>query len=164
MKKANRKLLRMVRSDREEWKLRGKFLEKDFREHVRRKYKENQEIADEVYDQAIDGVCDTVDKEQTQNPPEETYLSLYEGWDIKGEYRDGDGGRVAKRLATIDDAEQALALDEQNLAAIMEASAKKHREIVMLRPYWGPGRTKKDAIDAYREEHPDEDIGLSEAG
>jgi hypothetical protein len=40
------------------------------------------------------------------------------------------------------------------LAESLGALARRHDELRRLRPYWGPGLTKEQAIRAYEADHP----------
>jgi hypothetical protein len=100
-------------------------------------------------------------------------------WDLEGDYRLDAEWRIARRLATLQKAEQSLAYDRHNapprvptldelagdadpdwvewVAQTVDAEAttsplsldERAAEIDRLRPYWGDGVTKEQAVAAY---------------
>ena len=118
------------------------------------------EFRPSAYDGLVAYVAERVDKDATRERHEETPSFPGIQWELEGEYRLGEGRRVAKELARIEHVETVIAQDERNLAAVMRASARKHEELSMLRPYWSrPGVTKRQAVDAYVADHPDQSEG-----
>jgi hypothetical protein len=66
-----------------------------------------------------------------------------------------DGRRIAKRLGTLEQAEEALAVYEHE--GQEDAARKLRKEIDHLRPYWQhPGVTREQAVAAYHIDHPEE--------
>jgi hypothetical protein len=59
------------------------------------------------------------------------------------------GRRVAKRLATIEQADEAMLLSDRSLVAAMKANMRMREELIRLRPFWGQGVTKEEAVRRY---------------
>ena len=147
--------LKVAHELREKFSAGGEFLEADFREALLEKLKDFKSIA---YEGFVANIADSVDAAVTSERVMEQ-RGLFPDFDLDGEYRLGNGRRVKKTLALIDHLDEVLANDEENIEAIMRASARKHREIAKLRPYLRqPGTTKEQAVAAYRREHPEEEV------
>lgn len=66
-----------------------------------------------------------------------------------------DGRHIAKRPATLEQVEEALAAYEHGGQEY--AARELRKEIDLLRPYWQhPGVTKEQAVAAYHVDHPEE--------
>lgn len=135
---------------REEFRSRGEFTQAEFRQALREAL---SPFRGDAYDGFVDHVADQVDKDATREATPEQLVFEGEGWDLGGEYRLSSGRRVAKRLALLEHMEEMIANDEQNVAVVLAASSRKHQELARLRPYFGPGVTKEDAVAAYRSDH-----------
>jgi hypothetical protein len=96
-----------------------------------------------------------VDEEDTTERPAPATPSLFPDFHLEGSYKLGGGRRVKRASALIEHADEILANDDNNLAAVLQANAKKRREVAALRPHWSqPGTTKEQAVAAYREANP----------
>lgn len=150
---AKKAALGRARSLREQFRDRGEFTQAEFRSALSGVL---NDLASEAFEGFVDHIAEVVDRD---TPPTEK-SDPYEGrllWDLEGEYKFGDGRRIAKRLATIDHIERALAINDRNVAAVMGANVRMREEYLRLKPHWDNGVTKSQAIDAYLAEHPEED-------
>jgi hypothetical protein len=81
-------------------------------------------------------------------------------FNLGGDYALDRQRRIARRAAKLEHAEEALAYIQTPDGASWwgddwEAAAGYMREeLDQLRPYWGDGRTKAQAVAAYRADHP----------
>lgn len=136
---------------REEFRARGEFRQSEYRDALGARL---EEFRAESFQGLVDGIARQVDeqasRERCEDPDQQTF-----GWDTEGEYRLGDGRRIAKGLARIEHADEMLAILMQNASRVLQAQAHKLDEISRLRPYWKQGWTKRQAIDAYLGDHPD---------
>ena len=107
---------------------------------------------DEFFEETVNYIIEQVDKSFVYGGGMETQLTL-PGWDLEGVYRLGETRRIAKHLARLEHAEEMIANDERNFAAVADASRRKHEELTRLRPYWGNGATKAEAVAAYMKDH-----------
>jgi hypothetical protein len=69
------------------------------------------------------------------------------------EYRLDGGRRIARRYARLEHMEEAIRYAEAS-GVPDEEVARMKRELELLRPYWGPGVTKEEAIRAYYDANP----------
>lgn len=145
--------LRKAHKLREEFRKRGEFKQQDFRRALSRRLKSCKEAA---YEALVDLVAEQLDKEPIDKEPRQGLL-----FDMEGEYKLGEGRRIAKRLAQYNHAQDALKLDDANVKNVLEANKWKHEEMERLRPFWLPGMTKQEAVGAYREANPQEEEGAA---
>jgi hypothetical protein len=147
---ARREALKRARRLRDEFRARGEFFQSDFRDKLPEELRDLESASFQAF---VDYIAERVDDESTrERSPDESLL--FEGWDLDGEYRLGEGRRVAKRKARLEHMEKMIALDEQNTAAVLKASQRKHEELARLRPYLSGGdRTKEEAIEVFVAEH-----------
>jgi hypothetical protein len=76
---------------------------------------------------------------------------------MEGSYALGDNRRIAKRYAHLDHYQQHLAIHDATTQAQIEANMREHDEAERLIPYWKPGMTKEEAVEAYVADHPEDD-------
>jgi hypothetical protein len=100
-----------------------------------------------AYARYVDSIVRTVDEHAQRSS---CAPGLFPEFDLEGVYALGKGKRVAKRLATIDQADRAMLLDDRNLEAVVKVNTRKRGELIKLRPYWTNGRSKAEAVAAYR--------------
>lgn len=88
-------------------------------------------------------------------------LLCFPGWDLDGDYKLGNGRRVAKRLARLRDIDELVeAIEAETIEALkkaqeaIKANSAMYKEVSKLRPYLGRGLTKQEAIEAYLADHP----------
>jgi hypothetical protein len=150
-----REMLRRGRQLREQFRQRTEpFFQCDFREALAVRCRD---LTAAAYDGCIDGVAEQLDRDSTGHGRKDDEQPDLPGWDLDGEYRLGDGKRIAKKHARLEHIEAALALSDHNLVAVQRANLRDREELIRLRPYLGPGVTKQQAIEAYRADHPAED-------
>jgi hypothetical protein len=111
--------------------------------------KELRGFSGEFYEAFIEQLFETIDRGREIAATEQQTLLF----DLGGVYR-LEGRRIAKRFAQLQHAEEALAIDTANMKSIARANQHKREELERLRPYWGGGRTKAEAVTAYLAEHP----------
>ncbi len=122
----------------------GEFTQQDYRAELAA---ELQDLLAGLASEAVDRIAEEVDRESTPVTSVEPGQKLL--WKLEGEYKFGDGRRVAKTLAKIEHAEAAMAIKGQNVANVLRAHAQDEEEMARLRPYWTGGRTKQQAVTAY---------------
>jgi hypothetical protein len=107
----------------------------------------------------VDNIADAVDKARhaAAAPGRQPCLPGCE-FALAGELRLGDDTRIAQRHARLHHAETALAIDNENLAAVQQANLRKREELERLRPYWWLNMTKQQAVAAYQEANPNPDV------
>lgn len=142
-----REALRIARALREKFRNGGEFTTTEYRESLAL---ELEDLRDDAFDSFVDSISEKVDREEGSLGRDTNQRSLF---DMDGEYRLGDTRRIAKRLAHIEHADAAMAIKQRNAAAVMESLARDLEELGRLRPYWGPGVTKEQAIAAYKSDH-----------
>lgn len=139
-------LLRRARALRQEMRETGcLFTQCQFSEQLAQRC---QDLLESAYEGFIAWGADRVDKESTQ-PVAANQPDLF---DMGGDYKLGDGGRVGKSYATLDHMEAAMLIDDENLRNVQAVNARKHEELDRLRPYFATPQTRKaDAVEAYRQ-------------
>ena len=147
---ANRDALQLARDLREKFREQGEFSLVTYRSALA---DELHELANELYQDAVDAIAHRVDRESiTPRKDAEQQRALF---DLDGEYALGGGGRMAKALAQFHHAQASLMLDDQNLVSVQQANIKKRDELLRLQPYWAvPGVTKRQATEAWAEDNP----------
>lgn len=146
---ARREAKKRARALREEFRDRGEFTQADYRVALAGRLRD---LANDLFDTSVDKIADDVDRESIRDPePDSPTLP---GFDLDGEYRCGASVRIAKRLARLDHADMAMAIDDTNLKSVLEANVRKREELTRLRPFWGQGMTKAAAVAAYQAENP----------
>jgi hypothetical protein len=113
------------------------------------------DLCSDLAGSALEGLVsyagETVDKDATRE--REKAETILPGFDLEGEYKMGDGKRIAKEHARLEHMEAALRLDDANLVAVQEANQRKHDELECLRPYLLPGVAKWQAVERYNADH-----------
>jgi hypothetical protein len=139
----------IARELREEFRGSGEFTQECYLAELAVKLKDFKKKAFDGFVQHIGQIVDRQSHSAESRPDGQLYL-----FDVEGEYKLGDSRRIAKRLARIDHADAAMALDDRNAAAVLMANARKREELTRLRPYWSNGKTKEQAVEAYFEANP----------
>ena len=103
---------------RHEFRDRGEFTQPDFREALFAALADLADPADGALTALVDETADEVDRESLAETPDDQLDPS--GFDMEGEYRLGDGRRVAKRMATRDHAKESLRLDDERLRALAD--------------------------------------------
>jgi hypothetical protein len=112
-------------------------------------------MGSELIEDAIVAIAAEVDSESTRGTARRQQQQLeFPGFDLEDEYALDGGRRIAKRYAQLQHAETWLRIDDENLDNVTKANARKHKEIDDLRPFWGPGITKREAVEAFSNASP----------
>lgn len=109
------------------------------------------DLAPTALEGLVDGAVNHIDKAFI-GPSSSSQLELFP---LQGDYALDEDRRVAKRYARAEHMEAVLRIDDQNRDRVLEANQRKHREYTALLPYWGPGVSKEQAVNAYRAAHPE---------
>ena len=141
-----REALRRARVLRNEFRERGEFSQSEYRQALAGIL---VDLSDLAYDAFVTNVAQDIDRESSHDRGRSD--PSFPEFDLEGEYKLGDTRRIAKRLARIEHADMAMAIDDQNVAAVLIANARKKEELSKLRPYWGAGISKQQAVEAYLE-------------
>jgi hypothetical protein len=157
----NREALRIARALREEFRDRGvPFTQAAYRDELARRL---LPLSGKAFDGFVDRYAQIVDDDATrdrgQPDPAQPDLPGLEWADLHGEYKLGDMQRVAKRHATIDHADCALALAIRNANDVVKALQKKLDGINRLRPFWPAGTSKSQAFEDYLKANPPHQVG-----
>jgi hypothetical protein len=107
------------------------------------------------YREFVDGIAREVDEECTRSCFDEP-SGPYPEFDLEGAYKLDAERRVGKRKALLQHMEQALAYKFSGFGEPNAAIALMREELEKLRPYWGPGVTKEEAVRAYMADHQNE--------
>jgi len=143
--------LRRAHALHERFRARGEFTTEAFEAALR---EELVEFQGEAFDGYVQHIADIVDKQFIRPDTSDQPFLLGMSWDIEGGIRLGEGRRIAKSLALIEHLDEMLVNVEENAAAVLIASARKHKEVALLRPYMRQGVTKAAAIALYEADHP----------
>ncbi len=141
--------LRRARELRKEFRATGEpFTQTSYREELANRL---QDLNETAYEGFIDSIATKVDNEALRECENESH-SFLPGmeFDLDGEYKLGDGRRIAKADARRGHMEAALHEDDLNLERVTNANKRKHTELEELEPYFGPGVRKSEAVQAYR--------------
>lgn len=140
----------------------GKFLHKDFlaelamdTEFIRLA----EEAGRPIIVQWAGSAVDDQSAEESDQPSDQPNLPGVD-WEgqKEGEFRLGEGWRIARRYATRRQLRDWLAQDEANLMRVTEASQRKHKVVEQVLPYMEDDQTTfAEAIDSYLADHPDGD-------
>jgi hypothetical protein len=82
-------------------------------------------------------------------------MKMVRNFDLNGTYALDENQQIDKQFARIEHQENAIAFAEEQPAGTRFSYpehylALLHEELELLRPYWGPGVTKQQAVEAYR--------------
>jgi hypothetical protein len=84
---------------------------------------------------------------------------VFPGWEISGEFALGEGRRVLRAKATVEQVTEWLLLVKENLEKCKSASERKFRRYGLLWPYLESGLNVEDSVAAYVRDHPDNPTG-----
>jgi hypothetical protein len=115
---------------RQEFRERGEFKQADFREALSHALADLADLADGSLMALVDETADEVDRESLADTPDDQLDP--DGVDMEGEYRLGDGRRVAKRMATRDHMQEALRLDDDRLRDLQRAMLRKWQGLLAI--------------------------------
>jgi hypothetical protein len=107
---------------REEWRARGEFKQADFRAALFPVLADLADPADGALMTLVDETADEVDRESLAKTPDDQREPS--GFDLVGEYRLGDGRRIAKGEATQDHMQEALRLDDERISDLQRAKLR----------------------------------------
>src|SRR5262245_33515060 len=139
---------RRARKLRAEFRARGEpFTQTEFHNCLR-------ERCEDLSDSALDGlvalVAGQVDREALKDHAEDKQPSLF---DTDGEYKFGDGWRIAKEHAQRHHWLESLRIKEENVEYVRRKYEAELEEFNRLSPYLQGGIRKSEAVKQYWEEH-----------
>jgi hypothetical protein len=112
-------------------------------------------IADDIDRASRTTATGEMPSDEEETAPAERQPSLFPEFDLAGEYHLGGGGRVAKDMADLQMYQQHLENVSRNRSAVNQAADREQTEFLKLLPYLTiAGTNKKQAILAYRHDHP----------
>jgi hypothetical protein len=130
------------------------FYEATFRAKVIEAFKGNMAVRESAVEGYAHGICDELDRELTrERSGRQPDLPGFR-FDLEGEYKTGDGGRILKGAALRDHMKQALDLNDRNLRGVMNANLVMHDEFDRLAAYHQGDVKKRDAVAAYYTDNP----------
>jgi hypothetical protein len=82
-------------------------------------------------------------------------MKMARNFDLIGTYALDENQRIDRQFARIEHQEEAIAFAEEQPAETQFSYPEYYlallrEEVELLRPYWGPGVTKQQAVEAYR--------------
>lgn len=107
---------------------------------------------------ALDGLVAKVVQEIDKASISHVNNAQLELFDLDGTYAPEDNFRIAKRLARADHMQNVIQRKRLNIERAANALHRDEEELQTLMPYWGPGVTKEEAVEAYREANPQPEV------